>query len=67
MTDVIFIIKQGVGDRGALSVFNGLQYKSTVMVIDQEFVFDRYIFAHEFGHIIGCGHEFGSSNYLAII
>ena len=59
-SDLIIVIAQDIGDRSAVSVADGLQYNKTVMIVDQEFIFDQYIFAHELGHIFGCGHEMNS-------
>ena len=58
--DLLLVIRDEVGDRSAISIFNGLYFKKTAIVISQDFLFTRYIFAHEFGHLLGCGHEEGS-------
>ena len=61
--DLLLIIKDQIGDRAAISVFDGIYYKKTTMIIAQDFIFDRYIYAHEFGHLLGCGHEADSSEF----
>ena len=62
--DLLLVIQDHVGDRSAVSIFNGLYFKRTAMVISQDFIFTRYIIAHEFGHILGCGHEEGADPAL---
>ena len=62
--DLLLVIRDHIGDRSSVSVFNGLYYKKTAMVISQDFIFDRYIYAHELGHILGCGHEEGATPAL---
>ena len=65
VADITFLIKgDDVGDSSALSFFNGIQHKKTAIVISEQFLFDRYIYAHEFGHVLGCGHETFTSKYL---
>ena len=55
--DLLIVLRDQIGDRSSVSAFNGLYYKKTTMIISQDFIFDRYIYAHELGHIFGCSHE----------
>ena len=52
-----------MGDNGAMSTFDGLYYKRMTIIIDEKFIFDKFIFAHELGHLLGAGHERENSNF----
>ena len=62
--DLLFIIKRDIGDHSALSTFDGLYYKRMTIMVGEQFIFDKFIYAHEFGHLLGCAHEFGNSTYI---
>ena len=55
--DITIIIQYYTGDQAGLSIFNGIRGHRSAIIIDQDFIFDRYLVIHEVGHVFGCSHQ----------
>ena len=63
--DLLILIRPDFkSDTSALSIFNGVKYSETAILIGQDFIFDRYTLLHELGHVLGCAHEENSKIFI---
>ena len=63
--DLVILIRPDFkSDTSALSIFNGVKYSETAILIGQDFIFDRYTLLHELGHVLGCAHEEKAKIYV---
>lgn len=57
--DIAVIIREDIPGYTE-TIFNGLQNHHSVVIIRQDFLFEKYSFLHALGHMIGCSHEPGT-------
>ena len=50
-SDIAFVIVKDLGDHAALSYFNGIVKAKNVIIISEEFMFDKFSILHYFGKI----------------
>ena len=58
------IIKRDIGDSDAISIFNGIQYGKTSIMLKEAFVLGKYNFIRAVGFMLGCTNEKESSILL---
>ena len=66
-SDLAVIIKRDVGDSDAVSIFNGIQYGKTTIMLKEAFVLGKYNFIRVIGLMLGCAFEKESSKVTRIL
>ena len=61
--DLLILIRSDTGDQSSISIFNGVRYSETSVLIGEDFIFDKYTLLHEIGHVFGCAHEEDTVNW----
>ena len=51
-SDIAFVIVKDLGDHAALSYFNGIVKMKNVIIISEEFMFDKFSILHYFGKML---------------
>lgn len=62
--DLLFMIRTNTGDQSSISIFNGVRYSETSILIGEDFIFDKYTLLHEMGHVFGCAHQENTEDTL---
>ena len=65
-SDIAFVIVKDLGDHAALSYFNGIVKTKNVIIISEEFMFDKFSILHYFGKIFIYLHTRCGANFWTL-
>ena len=60
-SDIAVVIKRDIGDSDTISIFNGIKYGKTNILMKEAFVLGKYNFIRAIGLMLGCTNEVESS------